>query len=183
MLNVQAILNQLNVNPQMQNKVMSAYETATELAAGVQTKEQALSVLKQNGIDRNAMQKISKYLNHPLATMAAGFADVNMGRGAIVIGLAAVIIGEVFCDAVLGKRANFALKLAFVVFGAIIYYVVIGIVIWLKMNPNDLKLFTAIIVAIFLAVPYIRGKQKNSFKMAGRRSALALATAKEDKEV
>ena len=80
MLNVQAILNQLNVNPQMQNKVMSAYQTATELAAGVQTKEQALSVLKQNGIDRNAMQKISKYLNHPLATMAAGFADVNINK-------------------------------------------------------------------------------------------------------
>ena len=80
MLNVQAILNQLNVNPQMQNKVMSAYQTATELAAGVQTKEQALSVLKQNGIDRNSMQKISKYLNHPLATMAAGFADVNINK-------------------------------------------------------------------------------------------------------
>ena len=80
MLNVQAILNQLNVNPQMQNKVMSAYQTATELAAGVQTKEQALSVLKQNGIDRNAMQKISKYLNNPLATMAAGFADVNINK-------------------------------------------------------------------------------------------------------
>ena len=80
MLNVQAILNQLNVNPQMQNKVMSAYQTTTELAAGVQTKEQALSVLKQNGIDRNAMQKISKYLNHPLATMAAGFADVNINK-------------------------------------------------------------------------------------------------------
>lgn len=80
MLNVQAILNQLNVNPQMQSKVMSAYQTATELAAGVQTKEQALNVLKQNGIDRNAMQKISKYLNHPLATMAAGFADVNISK-------------------------------------------------------------------------------------------------------
>lgn len=80
MLNVQAILNQLNVNPQMQNKVMSAYKTAAELSAGVQTKEQALNVLKQNGIDRQAMQKISKYLNHPLATMAAGFADVNISK-------------------------------------------------------------------------------------------------------
>ena len=80
MLNVQAILNQLNVNPQMQNKVMSAYKTAAELSAGVQTKEQALNVLKQNGIDRQAMQKISKYLNHPLATMAAGFADVNINK-------------------------------------------------------------------------------------------------------
>lgn len=80
MLNVQAILNQLNVNPQMQNKIMTAWQTASEMSAGVQTKEQALNVLKQNGIDRNAMQKISKYLNHPLATMAAGFADVNISK-------------------------------------------------------------------------------------------------------
>lgn len=80
MLNVQTILNQLNVSPEMQNKVISAYQTASELAAGVQTKEQALSVLKQNGVDRNAMQKISKYLNHPLATMAAGFADININK-------------------------------------------------------------------------------------------------------
>ena len=72
-----------------------------------------------------------------------------MGRGAIVIGLAAIIIGEVFCDAIFGKKANFAMKLSFVVFGAIVYYIVIGIVIWLRMDTNDLKLFTAIIVAGF----------------------------------
>jgi putative ABC transport system permease protein len=145
---------------------------------------------KAQGINNDNMKLIALCLSNGLVAVAGGllsqfqgFADVNMGRGAIVIGLAAVIIGEVFCDAILGKRANFALKLSFVVIGAIIYYVVIGIVIWLKMNPNDLKLFTAIIVAIFLAVPYIRAKQKNSFKMAGKRSALALAGAKEEKEV
>ena len=130
--------------------------------------------------------------------LAVSFTSIASGNGTIafanvigscivnillVIGLAAVIIGEVFCDAILGKKANFAMKLAFVVFGAIIYYVVIGIVIWLRMDPNDLKLFTAIIVAIFLAVPYIRGKQKNSFKMAGKRSAHSLAAANEKKEV
>jgi putative ABC transport system permease protein len=145
---------------------------------------------KAQGINNDNMKLIALCLSNGLVAVAGGllsqfqgFADVNMGRGAIVIGLAAVIIGEVFCDAILGKRANFALKLAFVVFGAIIYYVVIGIVIWLKMDPNDLKLFTAIIVAIFLAVPYIRAKQKNSFKMAGKRSAHALALSNEKKEV
>jgi putative ABC transport system permease protein len=145
---------------------------------------------KAQGINNDNMKLIALCLSNGLVAVAGGllsqfqgFADVNMGRGAIVIGLAAVIIGEVFCDAILGKRANFALKLAFVVFGAIIYYVVIGIVIWLKMDPNDLKLFTAIIVAIFLAVPYIRAKQKNSFKMAGKRSAHALAASNEKKEV
>ncbi len=144
---------------------------------------------KAQGINNDNMKLIALCLSNGLVAMSGGllsqfqgFADVNMGRGAIVIGLAAVIIGEVFCDAILGKKASFAMKLAFVVLGAIIYYVVIGIVIWLKMDPDDLKLFTAIIVAVFLAVPYIRAQQKNSFKMAGKRSATALKEAQE-KEV
>ncbi len=136
---------------------------------------------KAQGINNDNMKLIALCLSNGLVAMSGGllsqfqgFADVNMGRGAIVIGLAAVIIGEVFCDAVFGKKANFAMKLAFVVIGAIVYYVVIGIVIWLRMDPNDLKLFTAIIVAVFLAVPYLRAQQKNSFRMAGKKSALAL---------
>ena len=142
---------------------------------------------KAQGINNDNMKLIALCLSNGLVAVSGGllsqfqgFADVNMGRGAIVIGLAAVIIGEVFCEAILGKRANFALKLIFVVIGAIVYYVVIGIVIWLKMDPNDLKLFTAIIVAIFLAVPYLRAKQKNSFKIAGKRSALALKEEKKE---
>lgn len=136
---------------------------------------------KAQGINNDNMKLIALCLSNGLVAMSGGllsqfqgFADVNMGRGAIVIGLAAVIIGEVFCDAILGKKANFAMRLSFVVVGAIVYYVVIGIVIWLRMDPNDLKLFTAAIVAIFLAVPYLRAQQKNSFKMAGKRSAAAL---------
>ena len=91
-----------------------------------------------------------------------GFSDINMGRGAIVIGLAAVIISEV----VFGKLfKNFGLKLLAVVFGAIIYYIVLQLVLILGLNTNDLKLITAAIVAIFLAIPYwknhapIRGKK------------------------
>ena len=60
--------------------------------------------------------------------------------------------------------------MAFVVLGGIIYYLVMIIVLWLKLDPNDLKLFTALIVTIFLAVPYFRGKAKNSFSWAGKRS-------------
>ena len=104
-----------------------------------------------------------------------GFADINMGRGSIVIGLAAVIIGEVLGEAVLGKKLNFAGRLAFVVVGGIIYYLVIILVLWLKLNSNMLKLFTAVVVAIFLAVPYLRGQQKASFRKAGRMSALGAA--------
>ncbi len=141
---------------------------------------------KAQGINNDNMKLIALCLSNGLVAMSGGlisqfqgFADVNMGRGAIVIGLAAVIIGEVFCEATLGKKANFAMKLGFVVIGAIIYYVVIGIVIWLRMDPDDLKLFTALIVAVFLAVPYLRAQQKNSFAMAGKKSAAALAKEKE----
>ena len=114
-------------------------------------------------------------LSGGLLTQYSGFADVNMGRGGIVIGLAAVIIGEVLGDAILGKRMDFKGRLIFVVIGGIIYYIVIGIVLWLKMPSDDLKLFTAIIVAIFLAVPYLKGKSKSSFAKAGKRAAAMLA--------
>ena len=95
-------------------------------------------------------------LSGALLAQYQSFADINMGRGAIVIGLAAVIIGEV----VFGKIfRNFALKLLGVSLGAIIYYVVIQAVVSLSgINSNYLKLLSAIIVGIFLAVPYWKGK-------------------------
>ena len=92
-----------------------------------------------------------------------GFADGNMGRGAIVIGLAAVSIGEVIGGALLGKRMNFYGTLSSVVLGGVLYYLVIVVVLWLKLNSNDLKLFTAVVVGLFLAVPYLRGQRKSSF--------------------
>ena len=63
---------------------------------------------------------------------------------------------------------NFGIRLVFVAVGAIIYYIVIGIVLWLKMPTNDLKLFTAIIVAVFLAVPYNKGQMHSSFRKAAK---------------
>ena len=106
-------------------------------------------------------------LSGSLMAQYQGFSDINMGRGAIVIGLAAVIIGQVIGEAVFRKHFNFIVKLIFVLLGGIIYYVVIGIVLWLKMPSEDMKLFTAVIVAIFLAIPYLRGKSRNS-TTAGR---------------
>ena len=94
-------------------------------------------------------------LSSALLSQYQGFADVSMGRGAIVIGLAAVIIGEVIFSKVF---RNFALKLLSVVLGAIIYYVVYQVVIWLGMSGDDMKLITAAIVAIFLAIPYWKSK-------------------------
>ncbi len=93
-----------------------------------------------------------------------GAADVNMGRGAIVIGLAAVIIGEVLFDKLF---RNFALKLTGVVIGAVIYYLVLQLVLQLGLNTDDLKLLSAVIVAIFLAVPYLKSRYFAGVKKKG----------------
>ena len=88
-----------------------------------------------------------------------GFADVNMGRGAIVIGLAAVIISEViFGRLCAGKKIAFAYTLAAVFVGAILYYIAYALVLWLKMPSDYMKLFSALVVAVFLAVPYLKGR-------------------------
>ncbi len=89
-----------------------------------------------------------------------GFADINMGRGAIVIGLAAVIIGEVLVRALFKRYINFSILLGFTVLGGVLYYLVVVLVLWLKLDSNDLKLFTAVIVALFLAVPHFRDRKK-----------------------
>ena len=88
-----------------------------------------------------------------------GAADVNMGRGAIVIGLAAVIIGDVlFGKMCAGKKIAFAYTLLSVIAGAILYYLVLSVVLWLKFPSDDLKLFSAVVVAIFLSIPYLKAK-------------------------
>lgn len=94
-------------------------------------------------------------LSSALLAQYQGFADVNMGRGSIVIGLAAVIIGE----AIFGKIfRNFALRLLSVAFGSILYYLVLQTVIWLGIDTDLLKMLSALVVAIFLAVPYWKAK-------------------------
>ena len=88
-----------------------------------------------------------------------GFADVGMGIGTIVIGLASVIIGEV----VFGTK-SFVRSLIAVVLGSIVYRIVIAAVLYMGMPPNDLKLFTAILVAIALSLPTFESKVVGSFK-------------------
>lgn len=130
------------------------------------------------GININSTKVLTLALSNGLVAFSGallaqyqGFSDVNMGRGAIVIGLAAIIIGEVLGEALLGKRLNFFGRLVFVAIGGIIYYIVVGVVLWLKMPSNDLKLFTAIIVAVFLAVPYLKAKSQNSYAKAAKKGA------------
>ena len=97
-------------------------------------------------------------LSGALLTQYQGFADINMGRGSIVIGLAAVIIGEAIFSRIF---RNFALKLLSVVFGSILYYLVLQIVIWMGIDTDLLKMLSALVVALFLAFPYWKGKYFN----------------------
>ena len=133
---------------------------------------------KAQGININFTKVLALAISNGLVALSGGlmsqyqgFSDINMGRGAIVIGLAAVIIGEVLGEAIFRKHLSFFGRLTFVLLGGVIYYIVVGIVLWLKLPPNDLKLFTAIIVAIFLAVPYLREKSRTSFSKAAKKGA------------
>lgn len=107
-------------------------------------------------------------LSGALIAQYQGAVDVNMGRGAIVIGLAAVIIGEVVFKKI---KHNFAGTLTFVTLGAVIYYIVIQITLLLGLNTNDLKLITAVIVGLFLALPYWKGKVSERRSRKGAKNA------------
>jgi len=127
---------------------------------------------RAQGTNTDHMKIIGLMISNGVVALAGGLyaqyqgnADVNMGRGAIVIGLAAVIIGEV----VLGRLVhfNYMLRMAAVVFGAIMYFCVIAVVLWLGLETTDMKLISALIVAAFLAVPYLKGKYNASHVRRG----------------
>ena len=131
---------------------------------------------RAQGINTNTMKVLGLMVSNGLVALAGGLyaqyqgnADVNMGRGAIVIGLASVIIaGVVF------KRFdyNYALRMLGVVGGAILYYIVIAVVLWLGLETTDLKLISALIVAAFLALPHLKGKYAASHvKRGGGKNA------------
>ncbi len=134
----------------------------TELGHSIRATGCNQNMSRANGINIKFTKIVALILSNGLVALAGGllsqyqgFADVNMGRGAIVIGLAAVIIGEV----IFGKIfKNFALRLLAVAFGGIIYYIVMQFVINLGLNTDDLKLLTAVIVAIFLGIPYLKSQ-------------------------
>ena len=134
----------------------------TEKGCAIRATGANQNMARAQGINTNANVVFGLMLSNGLVALSGallsqfqGASDVNMGRGAIVIGLAAVIIGEV----IFGKLfTNFGLKLLAVSIGAVIYYIVLQIVLQLGLNTNDLKLITALIVAIFLAIPYWKSK-------------------------
>lgn len=133
------------------------------------------NMARAQGINVKANKIVALMLSNGIVALSGallaqyqGFADINMGRGAIVVGLAAIIIGV----SVFAKFKNFALKLLSVAIGGVIYYLVYQVVIALGLNTDLLKMLSAIVVAIFLAVPYwekqwfskrkIKGGKKNA---------------------
>lgn len=132
----------------------------TELGMCIRATGYNPQMVRAQGVNTDTMIIIGLFISNALIGLCGavvaqnnGFADVGMGIGTIVIGLASVIIGEV----ILGVD-SFSASLAAVVLGSVIYRVVIAIVLYLGMPPNDLKLFTAIIVMLALAAPMIKGK-------------------------
>ena len=133
----------------------------TELGSSLRATGCNAGMARAQGINTDFAKVLGLMISNGLVAFSGsllaqyqGFADINMGRGCIVIGLAAVIIGE----AVFAFFHNFAAKLLAVTLGSVIYYFVYNVVIWLGIDADLLKLLSAIVVAIFLATPYLRSK-------------------------
>jgi len=134
----------------------------TELGCSLRSTGANEAMSRAQGINTNTAKILGLMISNGIVAMASamyshyqGFVDVNMGRGAIVIGLAAVIISQVIFGRIF---RNFAMKMVAVAIGAVIYYIVIQIVLWLGLDTNLLKLLSALIVALFLALPYWKSK-------------------------
>lgn len=146
----------------------------TERGASIRATGANVNMARAQGINTNGNKVLGLMIGNGLVALAGclwtqyfGFAEINMGRGAIVIGLAAIIIGEVTFSKLFH---NFALKLLAVSLGSVIYYVVIQVVIsTMDINTNMLKLISALIVAAFLAVPYWKKRYMPKKKKASAR--------------
>ena len=133
----------------------------TQLGCAIRATGNNEHMARAQGISTNRMKVLGLMISNGLVGLSGallaqyqGNSDINMGRGAIVIGLAAVVIGK----ALLGKRKNFALRLLTTALGAVAYYFILAIVIWAGLSTTDLKLFSALVVTVFLAIPYLRKK-------------------------
>ncbi|MBE6583522.1 MAG: ABC transporter permease [Ruminococcaceae bacterium] len=134
----------------------------TELGMSLRSTGNNIEMSRAQGINTNFTKVFGLALSNGIVALAGsllaqqqGAADINMGRGAIVIGLAAVIVGEALFQR---KTTNFALRLVFVVCGAIIYWFVFQTVIFIGLPSELLKMLSAIVVALFLGIPYLKTK-------------------------
>ena len=152
----------------------------TELGCSLRATGSNGNMARAQGINTDVAKVLGLMLSNGLVALSGALlaqynsaSEINMGRGAIVIGLAAVIIGEVAFSKIF---RNFALKLLSVSIGAVIYYIVIQAVLAMGLNPNYLKLLSALVVAVFLSVPFWKGKYFHTKVKAAGVSAEAEVT-------
>ena len=133
----------------------------TEKGCSIRATGANQNMARAQGIDTSANVVLGLMLSNGLVALSGallaqyqGSSDVQMGRGAIVIGLAAIVIGEVL----MGRLINFACKLSSVVVGAVIYFLIRALVLRVGLETNDMNLFTAVFVAFSLSVPVLLGK-------------------------
>lgn len=137
----------------------------TEIGSSLRATGANPQMTRAQGVNTNLTTLFGLMLSNGFVAMAGalfaqynGNSDINFGRGAIVIGLASVIIGSVLCDSIFKKGANFAVKLSFVVLGSVIYQMITMLIVQIGLPTDYLKLFSALLVALFLAMPHIKGK-------------------------
>ena len=125
---------------------LSYWYFGTEQGSALRATGNNPAMSRAQGIHIGTMKVIGLGISNGIVALAGGLmtqfqgtADISMGRGAIVIGLAAIVIGEILCDAIFSKGCNFAVKLCFIIFGGIVYYAVMVVILWLKLDPNDLS--------------------------------------------
>ena len=157
----------------------------TELGCSMRATGCNLNMSRAQGINTSFTQILGLVISNGIVALSGallvqyqGYADINMGRGAIVIGLAAVVIGDAITSRI---SPNFAVRLAGVAFGGIVYWFVYQTVIFLGLDPDLLKLLSAVVVAIFLAVPYLKKKYfTRSSDKAEKKAAKAQDSGKEE---
>ena len=144
----------------------------TELGSVIRATGNNERMVRAQGVNTDNMKIVGLMLSHALVALSGamvaqsqGYGDVGMGTGTIVIGLASIIIGEV----IFGVRFSFWYRLMSVVFGSIIYRIIIAVVLQLGLKSTDLKLLTAIIVALALALPVVKSKFKQTKAVAQKQ--------------
>ena len=144
------------------------YFFGTELGCSIRATGNNINMSKAQGINVNLNKIIGLMLSNGLVALSGallaqyqGFADINMGRGAIVIGLCAVIIGEIVVSKI---SKNFAVQLLGMIIGGIIYYFVFQSIVFLGVDTDLLKMLSAVVVALFLGVPYLKSTLSPRFK-------------------
>ncbi len=142
----------------------------TELGCSIRATGCNPNMSRAQGINTEVNKVLGLIISNALVALSGallaqyqGFADINMGRGAIVIGLAAIVIGDVLFSRI---ARNFALRLVGVLLGGVIYYLVYQVIVFIGLDPDLLKMLSAIVVAVFLGVPNIKNKvfDKINFK-------------------